>query len=306
MRSTIPSSGFTLIELTVVVAIILTLAGLLTPVVQIATRAAQRTNTQALLGKIDAGLRRFKQDVGTYPYQAHDPLTAEFATLDNALAFHLTRTMTVAERAALKADVCAASGAYDAGTHRFTVTTASVIASTEHADARPPIVQALNRMGRERARTMVYAGHLNARGVDANTASLLLPSGGTSLGWGSDYLAGDIPARNIRDDAIVDAYGTPLLYVCPVTVRIQGGWVAPTLTAYPRAFLIRPEIWGFDGAGRDPVDSLATDIRTAAAPAFCDEFELWSLGSDRRGSPQRDSADNRDNISAGPYLKGLR
>lgn len=303
---TLPSSGFTLIELTVVVAIILTLAGLLTPVVQIATRAAQRTNTQALLGKVDAGLRRFKQDVGTYPYQAHDPLSADYGTLGNALAFHLTRPMTATERAALKADVCAASGAYDAGAHRFTVTTASVIAAQNDGSARAPIVQALNRMGRERARTMVYAGHLDVRGVDTHAASPLLASGGSSLGWGSDYLAGDIPARNIRDDQIVDAFGTPLLYVCPVTVRIQGGWVAPTLTSYPRAFLIRPEVWGFDGTGRDPVDSLASDIRTTAAPEFCDEFELWSLGGDRRGSPQRDSADNRDNISAGPYLKGLR
>jgi prepilin-type N-terminal cleavage/methylation domain-containing protein len=299
--------GFTLVELAVVLSIVLALAGLLAPVVQIASRAAKRTNTQALLGKVDAGLRRFKQDVGVYPFQAQDPLATDFSHIDNRLAYHLAHAMGTAERTALKADVANASGAYDAGAHRFTVATPSVVLLQSDVTNRPAIPPALNRMGRERARMMIHAGDLAVCGVDANKASPLLPSGGVSKGWGAEYLAGDLPARNVRNDAIVDYYGTPLLYVCPVVCGMQGGWLAPTIMpTYPRSVLIQPEYFGFQAVGRDPVTVLASDIRLTAAREYCLEFELWSLGADRQGGPDRSASANQDNIPAGPYLKGLK
>jgi len=297
--------GFTLTEIVVVLTVMMIFAGLLAPVLQIAQRTAKRTNTLALLGKVEAGIRHFKEDVGTFPFQAHVGPT--FPAADNRLAYHLNHTLTAAERTALFNDAAAAAGKYDAGVHRFLHTTPSVLAAQVDSSMTPPVAMALNRMGRERARIMIYAGCSEVKGVDANTATPLLASGGTSLGWGADYLRNDIPVRNIKGDAIVDSYGMPLLYICPVICRVQDVWVAPNIKpTYPRATLVYAERFGFQGSGRTTTDVMASDMRTTAVRAYSDSFELWSLGADRRADPMRDNAFNHDNISAGPYIKGLK
>lgn len=300
-------SGFTLVELIVVVAILLVLAGLLTPVIQIASRAAQRTNTMALLGKVDAGLRRFKQDVGVYPFQAHDTLTSEYSDITNRLAFHLVRPMSPTDHADLRADLSEARAAYDSGVHRFTKTSAIVV-SNSHGDGanRSPIAQVMNRMGRERAALMIQAGYSLVPGVAAQAGVPLLASGGQSRGWGGGYLDGEIPARNIKGDAIVDSYGNSLLYVCPVICGMKDAWVAPNiLDGNSRVKLLRADHIGFQAEGRTAVTTLDTDLRTTAAAEYAFEFEVWSLGSDRKADPIRSARANADNLSAGPYEKAL-
>jgi prepilin-type N-terminal cleavage/methylation domain-containing protein len=294
-------SAFTMVEMIVVISIILALAGLLTPVVQIASKAASRTNTQALLGKVDAALHRFKTDVGVFPYQTHDTSGAQFTAIDNRLAYHLAHTLTSTERDSLRADEANAASAYDAGVHRFTPVNVPI------NDNKSAASQVLNRMGRERARLMIDAGHGAVTGVGAQDGIPLLSSGATSKGWGSDYLGSDIAKRNIKGDAIVDYYGNPLLYVCPVVCGAQGGWVAPSIlpNEYPRQKRIDADAVGFATRGRTETVSLSSDIRTTAARPFTHAYELWSIGADRRANPQRDDVSNSDNLAADAYTKGL-
>lgn len=59
--------GFTIVELLVAVAIIITLLSILIVAVNAAARASQKARTIALMGSIKQGLIRFKEDVGYYP-----------------------------------------------------------------------------------------------------------------------------------------------------------------------------------------------------------------------------------------------
>ena len=298
--------AFSLIELLVVIAVITMLGGMLTPAIQIAGRMARETNTRALLTTVDAGLRRFKEDVGVHPYRAHDTTTATFADTGNALAYHLAGGLGAVEHHALRSDAAAASAAYDLDTspHRFTEDTPSVAPLGNSIGT----AQVLNRMGRERARLMIHAGHGAIDGVDDQVGVPLLPSGASTRGWGGDYLSGDLEAHNIDGDAIVDDYGVPLLYVCPVVCGIQGTWV-PSISlpeVWPRNHLIVPSDYGFEPRGRRPTTSLASDIRDTAGAQYVHTFELWSLGADRVGHPLRDHRSNRDNLAAtAAYLEGL-
>lgn len=293
--------AFTLVEVIVVLAIILALAGLATPVLQIASKSARRTNTQALLGKVDAGLGRFRLDVGAYPWQDHDTTTPDFASIDNRLAYHLARTLDSAERSQLDHDAKAAAAAYNAGTHRFTVATCPIDQNQAAA------CQVLNRMGRERARLMIHAGHGDIDGVGTKAGVPLLTGGATTQGWGADYLGGDLPRRNIRGDAIVDYHGNPLLYVAPIVAGVEGTWVAPSILPeeYPRQKYIDASAVGFAARGRTVTTIQTSDIRSTAAAAYCLEPELWSVGADGRAHPSRDDRANADNLPARAYTKGL-
>src|SRR5690606_36241984 len=114
------------------------------------------------------------------------------------------------------------AAAYDSGTHRFTIATCPINQNQAAA------CQVLNRMGRERARLMIHAGHGEIDGVGAKASVPLLSGGATTKGWGADYLGGDLPRRNVRGDAIVDYHGNPLLYVAPIVAGVDGAWVAPS------------------------------------------------------------------------------
>lgn len=59
--------GFTLVELLVVIVIIVILSALLFPAVVSMRAKARKTETEALLTKVDAAIRRYKQDKGHYP-----------------------------------------------------------------------------------------------------------------------------------------------------------------------------------------------------------------------------------------------
>jgi hypothetical protein len=59
--------AFTVVELLVVVAIIIALLSILIVAVNAATRVSQKTHTIALMGSINQGLIRFKEEIGYYP-----------------------------------------------------------------------------------------------------------------------------------------------------------------------------------------------------------------------------------------------
>jgi prepilin-type N-terminal cleavage/methylation domain-containing protein len=63
-----PARAFTLIELLIVISIISLLAGMLMPVVGLARRNGNITNTKVLLRKVDAALHVFRNEVGAYPF----------------------------------------------------------------------------------------------------------------------------------------------------------------------------------------------------------------------------------------------
>ncbi len=60
-------SGFTLVELLVVITIIIILMGLLTPVVINALTAAKNARILTEIGMLDAAFKKYKADVGAYP-----------------------------------------------------------------------------------------------------------------------------------------------------------------------------------------------------------------------------------------------
>ena len=297
--------GFTLIELLIVIAVISTLVTMLVPIMSMAQRGARRSTTQALLGKVDAGLRMFKEDIGVHPYQEIDAADTAFPPVDNRLAYHLVHEMSDVERSGLKDDAAAAAAAYDGLPHGYIDTTPIIVANQPDSGVRAANAVVVNRMARERARLMMHAGHAKVKGL-ADNAGTQLHAGATTKGWGGGYLAGDIPAKNIAGDAIIDGDGVPLLYICPVTCGLKGVWAAcPVQDLNNRSFYVQPVKFGLLPVGRDETTSLASDIRTTAARAYAFTFELWSLGPDRRGSAMRSDVINRDNLPAQPYLKGL-
>jgi prepilin-type N-terminal cleavage/methylation domain-containing protein len=167
----------------------------------------------------------------------------------------------------------------------------------------------------QRAQGAVLAGNTAVTRFRTSTARVL-PSSTTLRGYGDDYLGGTLPASLRAGDAIRDPWGQPLIHVCPT---VPGGQtmvmndISPT-TALPGtvndtvniAFRFRPDLLGIDPTWRQPTTTLASDIRTHAAPAWVARPELWSAGDDGRCKAVRNDPANRDNIPAEGYLRGLR
>jgi len=135
-------------------------------------------------------------------------------------------------------------------------------------------------------------------------------------GWRGDYLAGALRAAgesagglDASGQAIVDLWGNPLIYVCRVVPGAQGHMPALGTSngkATSRPSDTRETRYNMGPMGRRPTTSLASDIRSTAAPAYVLEFELWSAGPDGRFAGSRDDPVNRDNIAITPYLRELR
>ncbi len=85
--------AFTLIELLVTIGIIAILGGMLTPLLGIARRHADITNTKVLLRKVDAALILFRNEIGAFPYSANPTSTA----FSNHLGFTLGYDQSVAQ-----------------------------------------------------------------------------------------------------------------------------------------------------------------------------------------------------------------
>ena len=364
--------AFTLIELLVVLAIIAVLLAMLMPVVGLVRDAARRSNTQAIMSRVDAALRMFRTDFGVYPNQQSYPDVSAGAPFPNRLAYHLGSDISWAvdplsgysAATAVQADMDAAAAkyAYNASeTGQPSPLTFRKAYVTSQGDTSR-VATVLNRMAQEQARLAVLAGNLTMRGqiITGNDGAVVRDQRTTPVfavgetlrsatrpGWAKDYLQGQLESRYLKGDAVCDVWGRPLIYICSCVPGIKGAYCAnnggginwfrswqyglgalgfdpttgpgPALVAAGRPLLIyggRVRLSATDAGDGEPTpgdatwfpdvgDPMSSDVRYYAAPEFEREFELWSAGRDGCFSYRRGDAVNRDNIPAGPYLKGL-
>lgn len=109
--------AFTLVELMVVIAILAVLMTMAMPLLGIASRAAKRSATLAILGKTEAALNLFHTDMRIYPHQLAYPdpgPTVPFAakTFANRLAYQLATAIGTSDADKVRADIEAANAAY--------------------------------------------------------------------------------------------------------------------------------------------------------------------------------------------------
>jgi prepilin-type N-terminal cleavage/methylation domain-containing protein len=92
-------SGFTLVELLLVVAIIAVLAGLLIPIIGYARKAARTSKCEAQLGGIKAALELYRNANGTYP-EKHANFATAFAKPGGGAndRYHLASEVTGADQ----------------------------------------------------------------------------------------------------------------------------------------------------------------------------------------------------------------
>ena len=75
MRSSRQRSAFTIIELLIVMAIIIVLAGLIIATSGYVQEKSKRSRTEAEIAAMSAALESYKADNGIYPTRYHDGLT---------------------------------------------------------------------------------------------------------------------------------------------------------------------------------------------------------------------------------------
>lgn len=241
--------GFTLVELLVVVGIIAFLAAMAMPLLNMATRQAKRSNSEATLRKVDQALRMFRRDVDALPYQLAYPdavtATTPFA---NNLGLRLGQALPTADLQSLQGLVAVGGGAYaypvdvlasanvvEVGLPSALTFRSSYLPNsywTQYGTDKNPrrYCQMLNRMAQRRVKDAVMAGAFDLAGGlirnDDNTVFRNLSANQVftsavvngAIGWCDDYLSGEVgPAGLSADRAVVlDAWGNPLVYVCQV------------------------------------------------------------------------------------------
>lgn len=318
--------AFSLIELLAVLSVLSLLTGMLLPLLGVAKRSAQRTATQAVMGKTAAALRLYRGEMGTSPYEhAYADLDAG-AAWSNRLYRLVGARIATADLQRVRADADAAAANYDYplilnwnGTMNEPASFASI-----HTYRQADIIRGLredmssgswsvygpmgtavllNRLARERARLIVFAGNPWLTGlalpdqIDAArkpipgsarstltgcTRLIATPQSAARAGWADDYLAGDLDAASRDGDAILDAWHRPLIYVCQVEQGVRPPR-APAVLGWTTK--IDPAAYHLLTAGRTTVGpgALHSDRRTTAAPGQELEFELWSAGPDWGG-----------------------
>lgn len=312
--------AFTLIELLTVIAIMIVLMAMLMPMIGMARRSAAITSTRSLIKRVSTALEAFRSDVGTYPYQDHGGVAFPEP---NRLAFHLAHDLTPSELTDLRNDAATAAGRFDPSSSYGTMVLQKNQLdprenSTEDA-TQSGIAATVNRMAATRARVAIYAGATAITGFKAwngydHSAEKLVPNA-ASRGFARDYLGDEVSPKEMRGDAIIDRWGQPLVYVCPVLPGLRRCYALDSMGRsvddgkYWRpdaAELIDGDTYGLGQHGRAETTSLASDVRTTAACAYDLKPEIWSSGPDRRCAAQRDDHANADNISVELYTRGLR
>jgi hypothetical protein len=180
-------------------------------------------------------------------------------------------------------------------------------------------------MARARVRLTVFAGNASIAHVAAPYAPVLAtPQSAARPGMAKDYLHGELPARQVEGDAILDAWGRPLIYVCQV---VEGMHSTPVIWNAQQMIYCKAQSVGLHTAGRSslaPIDRITGAALVAAPPQLPDpaklrhsdrrsyaawqleaEPELWSAGNDGRADWMRDAAVNHDNVSLLPYDKDI-
>jgi type II secretory pathway pseudopilin PulG len=319
-RPIIRQQAFTLIELLTVVAILIVLMAMLLPMIGMARRSAAITSTRALIKRVATALQAFHSDVGTWPYQDQNgPSFPE----PNRLAFQLGHEMTPSELTDLRNDAATAAGRFDPssayGTMVLQRTQVDPLNAGSEDATQSGIAATVNHMAAVRARVAIYAGATSITGFKAwngydHATERLVPNP-ASHGFARDYLGEELSPKEIRGDAIIDRWGQPLVYICPVLPGLRpcaasdsmgrsvedGKYWMPIAASY-----IDGATYGLGARGREITTDRASDARTTAARPYALIPELWSRGPDRRCAAERDDQSNNDNISIEPYTRGLK
>jgi prepilin-type N-terminal cleavage/methylation domain-containing protein len=306
--------AFTLVELLIAIGIVSALIGLATPLLSLSRRQAYGTNTLSIMNRVLAAAQQFKSDNRGLPYLEWSltptPPTASTTPPANLLAYRLARTMSDADIAALNTDLDIAAAAYEPGGSAYIASaswnqprTQGWVDTTNLAAGS---AVRLNILARRWATTNIMVGNVAVKKT-VTGASGWTPTGSVlvaapaSRGYGDDYLGPWIPARCRVGDELCDAWGTPLLYLCPVQPGVRGYY------PWGGADLINTEWFGFALRSlRSATTSLDSDLRNSALAQRVFGCELWSLGPDGVGSSSRVASTNIDNLPAEPYLRGLQ
>lgn len=337
--------AFTLIELLIVIAILATLAGMLMPILNLATRESKKSATRTVMIKVDTALRLFRAEIGPYPYQkAYADLAAGDAWT-NRLHYHLGTDIDDADRTKVIADADAAAAIFVDGNPWWPSPNPYTYTDKDSREGWGAAYTA-NRMARERVRLALYSGHTGitcgvmqasnaswrdrwggafTRRVLPTTPLLAAPKSEDRPGWAKDYLKGEVPQRHIDGEAILDAWKRPLLYVCQV---VEGMNSAPHCYSDSGSTDVNALSMGLHALGRTslaPFDTITGIALAADPPALPDlanlmhsdrrryaarslelEFELWSAGPDGKADWMRDAAANYDNVPLLPYDKAIK
>lgn len=240
-----------MIELLVVMAVIVVLMGMMMPVLGIMRRFARTTATQAVMKKVDTGLRLFATDHICLPGQMSYPDLSSGGAIDNRLFYHIgtdledvqrDRILADAESGAQKFNYNATAGSEGAQPSPVTFTFGLIVnepRATWNDTYRRSYAALANRMAREQVRLAAVSGNLwmmgqvvtrNSTGstliVDKSATPIFdLPAqseAGPGPGWATDYLAGDLEPRYRQDLAILDAWKRPLVYVSQNIPAVSG------------------------------------------------------------------------------------
>lgn len=349
--------GFTLIELLVAISIVAVLAGMLMPMLAVVRNATRRSETEFVLKRVDTALRQFKADWGVVPYQTGYPEPVPDGSsggFPNRLYYHLGTDIDWSGPA--PSDAQRVRDDMDTAEARYDETTASTLKFTNTDSGDTVGTSRLNRQAREQVRLGALSGNLDMCGVvitssagavvtDRSATAVLTSPSSSSIangpGWACDYLQGQLDKRFHPGTAIVDSWGSPLIYIHRVLPAIRtadnsypilrfgmgANSIHPTSASGPgpnlRGALNRPQLLyagrirlaGVAGDGRDLIavppwfpdlaDRMRSDVRYFAAAGFENDFELWSAGRDRVFAYMRNDTANRDNIAVVPYNKGL-
>jgi prepilin-type N-terminal cleavage/methylation domain-containing protein len=313
-------SGFTLIELIVVVSIIAILAGMLAPIIGIARRTAKRQAAVTMMNKIDVALTAFRKDAGALPWQSNP--VVDDGPWNNQLAYRLMHQLDAGELAKLKQDLYDVRQAYQpSGSRRITAATFDQPRNTYSMDIataawggvndRTTASIVANRLGAERAAVGVMSGFVSITATAPNGGGVWQDSGAilgspSSRGWADDYLAGQLRRSDYSldasglPDAILDPYTAPFVYIHATINGVQG------MLHQDLEGQISAEWFGFQPRTRIATENKASDVRTHAARQHVSNHELWSAGEDKRFHAMRDDPANKDNVAATDWQRGLR
>jgi hypothetical protein len=212
-----------------------------------AQRLAKQSATQAVLKKVEIGLRLFHSDWEVYPGQLSYPILTTGLESTNRLYYHIGTNISLTDRSSIMADADAAGQLYaynstqsSEGTQPSSLTYTFALINGEprsnyNDTYRRAYAALINRMAREQVRLAAIAGNLWMKGqivTSSSGGSITIDKSANSIfptatsaanaGWATDYLSGDIERKYVDGETILDAWKRPLVYICQMIPGIAG------------------------------------------------------------------------------------